>query len=261
MMKNKKIKVETPTSLLKGNKRRQFLKLSGMALAGSGLLLACSDDDDNILDPTDDTVDDGMGDDDGMGGTTPFDLGAGDLGVLNYAYALEQLEAEFYTRVLNGTYWSGAAMEEKNILEALYNHEVNHREFFKAALNANFDAELVLPAELEFDFGSVDFNNRDSVLNTAKTLEDTGVKAYNGAGKIIETVDYLLIAGKIVSVEARHAAAIRSIIGGDMGDFKLFAGDDAVSVGNGLDGAENPSVIIETAGAFFVTPFTANQLP
>jgi hypothetical protein len=29
----------------------------------------------------------------------PVDLGAGDTGVLNYAYALEQLEAAFYTEV------------------------------------------------------------------------------------------------------------------------------------------------------------------
>ena len=44
-MKNKKVKVESLTTK-KGNKRRQFLKMSGLALAGSGLLLSCSDDDD-----------------------------------------------------------------------------------------------------------------------------------------------------------------------------------------------------------------------
>ena len=128
-MKNKNVKVESFVSK-KGNKRRQFLKMSGLAIAGSGLILSCSDDDD-FTEPIPDS--------------NTFDLGGGDLGVLNYAYALEQLEAEFYTKVVNGSYWSGAAMEEKQILEDLYNHEVNHREFFKAALNANFDAEVVLP--------------------------------------------------------------------------------------------------------------------
>ena len=244
-MKNKKIKVEAIN-----NNRRRFLKMSGIALAGSGVLLACSNDDDfTPVDPDPDPD------------PNTFDLGGGDLGVLNYAYALEQLEAEFYTRVVNGSYWNGAASEEKQILQDLYNHEVNHREFFKAALNANFDADLVLPESLEFNFESVDFSNRNSVLETAQLLEDTGVKAYNGAGKIIETAAYLVIAGKIVSVEARHAAAIRSIRGNDMGDFKLFAGNDAVDPNTGLDGAEDPSVIINAAGGFIVTPFTANQLP
>ena len=46
-----------------------------------------------------------------------------------------------------------------------------------------------------------------------------------------------------------------------MDNFKLFAGDDIVDPITGLDGAENPSVIIDAAGGFIVTPFTANQLP
>ncbi|MEH6406844.1 MAG: ferritin-like domain-containing protein [Leeuwenhoekiella sp.] len=236
-----------------GRDRRKFLKVSGLALAASGLLVSCYENEDTMAEMPDDPM---APDEDAI-----FDLGEGDLGVLNYAYALEQLEAEFYTRVVNGSYWSGAGMEEKKILQDLYNHEVNHREFFKAALTTTFDAGLVLPENLEFDFSTVDFNNRDSVLTTAALLEDTGVKAYNGAGKLIVTGAYLIIAGKIVSVEARHAAAIRSIIGGDMDDFTFFAGDDVVDPATGLDGAENPSVIIGAAGSFFVTPFTANKLP
>lgn len=247
-MKKNEIKVQT-SSINTGASRRRFLKLSGYAIAGTGLLLACNNDDD-MMDPGDDMP---MGD--------IFDLGAGDLGVLNYAYALEQLEAEFYTRVVNGTYWSGAVMEEKKILQDIYNHEINHREFFKAALNATFEANLVLPAALEFNFDDVDFNNRDSVLTTAQVLEDTGVGAYNGAGKLIETGAYLVIAGKIVSVEARHAAAIRSLRGGDMEDFMLFAGDDVVDPSTGLGPAMDPSAVIAAAGSFFVTPFTAKLLP
>ena len=91
-------------------------------------------------------------------------------------------------------------------------------------------------------------------------LEDTGVAAYNGAGRYITNSAYLVIAGQIVSVEARHAAAIRSIRGNDMSDFKLFAGDDIID-NNGLDGAQDPSVIINAAGGFITTKFTANQLP
>ena len=235
--------IEDEQGATKAQTRRKFIKMGGLAVAGAGILFSCEEDD-IMPGPDPDT----------------FDLGSGDLGVLNYAYALEQLEAAFYTMVVNGSYWSGASSEEKQILEDLYNHEVNHREFFKAALNANFSEEQVLPENLEFNFSSVDFSNRDSVLGTAMTLEDTGVFAYNGAGRIIETPDYLVMAGKIVSVEARHAAAIRSIIGDDTNDYKSFAGDDIIDA-NGLDGALNPSQIIQAAGSFFETPFTANQLP
>src|SRR5262245_57512709 len=39
------------------------------------------------------------------------DLGGGDLGVLNYAYALEQLEAGFYTQVIASPYGGMNAYE------------------------------------------------------------------------------------------------------------------------------------------------------
>lgn len=226
--------------------RRNFLKMGSLAVVGSGLLLACSSDDDMSNTP--------------MRPGDPFDLGSGDLGILNYAYALEQLEAAFYTNVLDGAYWAGANSEERLILEDLYKHEVIHRDFFKAALMAaaNGNADVVLP-ELEFDFSSVDFASRDSVLGTARVLEDTGVAAYNGAGSLLQTPDYLVIAGKIVSVEARHAAAIRSIF---LEDPKAFAGDDVVDA-NGLDLALAPPVVLSAVKdtGFIKTEFTANQLP
>lgn len=231
--------------------RRSFLKISGLTLAGTGLLLAgCSSDDDSISNSEQ------------LPGRRngKFDLGGGDLGILTYAYALEQLEADFYTRVVNGNQF-GAIFntEEQQVLTDLYRHEVIHREFFKAALTGALEDDTrVLPA-LEFEYASVNFNNRESVLGTAKALEDTGVAAYNGAGRYIDNAEYLLLAGKIVSVEARHASAIRSLI--DPGT-AFFAGNDAVD-SNGLDKAEKPSVIISQVAAlnFIQTPFTANYLP
>lgn len=215
--------------------------MGGLAVVGSSLLLyGCSNDDDN-MEPQE-----------------VFDLGSGDVGILNYAYALEQLEAAFYTQVLAGSYWASANAEEKLILEDLYKHEVIHREFFKAAISAAAPANQVLPT-LEFDFSSVNFGNRASVLGTARVLEDTGVAAYNGAGSLLENPTYLVLAGKIVSVEARHAAAIRSLL---LPDPKAFAGDDIID-SNGLDLAKSPSTILQEVGAtgFVKTAFTANNLP
>ncbi len=234
---------QTTTSVLQkhSDSRRQFLKMGGLAVAGSSLLLyGCSNDDDN-MEPME-----------------VFDLGSGDVGILNYAYALEQLEAAFYTQVLAGSYWAGANAEEKLILEDLYKHEVIHREFFKAAIGANAPANQVLPT-LEFDFSSVNFGNRASVLGTAKVLEDTGVAAYNGAGSLLQNPTFLVLAGKIVSVEARHAAAIRSIFDSNP---TSFAGDDIID-GDGLDLAKSPQMILQAVGetGFVKTPFTANNLP
>ena len=258
MMKKNTIKVIQPG---KGprNPRRQFLKLGGLAVAGTGLLWACTQEDDMVSKMPGEQAN-GNDNENMEPENNIFDLGEGDLGVLNYAYALEQLEADFYTKVVNGFY-SNCSEEEKIVLTDLYNHEVNHREFFKVAITAAVEGntDLVLP-KLEFDYGDLDFSSRDQVLNIAKTLEDTGVSAYNGAGKLLKNPVYLVLAGKIVSVEARHASAIRTLINPGSAD---FAGDDVVDPTNALDLALDPSqVLTAVAGLGYVqTEFTAKFLP
>lgn len=44
---------------------------------------------------------------------TTMSVGSGDMGVLNYAYALEQLEAAFYTQVRTGSYYTSTSTTEK----------------------------------------------------------------------------------------------------------------------------------------------------
>ncbi len=179
------------------------------------------------------------------------DLGSGDTGILNYAYALEQLEAAFYTQVI-ATPYAGITDAERTLLTEIRDHEVIHREFFKAALGANAIAGL------DVNFTAINFNDRASVLGAAKTFEDLGVAAYNGAGKLIKDVNYLLLAGKIVSVEARHAAAIRDLLSPKTAS---FAGDDVVSPTTGLDGAMTPAMVLPLAQAYVKTTITANNLP
>jgi len=234
--------------------RRNFLKISGLTLAGTGLLLAgCNNDDDNGSNPPSNQL---PGIRNGK-----FDLGGGDFGVLTYAYALEQLEADFYTKVVNASGFNSFGDEVKAVLTDLYNHEVIHREFFQAALSGALpNPTTQLLPDLEFNYGSLNFNDQTAVLATAMALEDTGVAAYNGAGRLITTPDYLVLAGKIVSVEARHASAIRSLI---QPGTAYFAGNDVVTVDNGLDRATDPSDIIAAVSSlgFITTPFTAQFLP
>jgi hypothetical protein len=213
--------------------RRTFLQWSGVTLAVAAL--GCSDDNN----------------DGGTGpGNSDVNLGSGDTGVLNYAYALEQLEAAFYTQAVAGAYFSGAPAGEQTILTDIKNHEVIHREFLKAALGTAAIANLTV------DFTSVNFADRTSVLTTARTFEDLGVSAYNGAGKLLADANNLLTAGKIVSVEARHASAIRDLITPGS-----FAANDVVD-GNGLDSpARTPAQILAAADTYITTTINASGLP
>lgn len=177
-----------------------------------------------------------------------INLGSGDVGILNYAYALEQLEAAFYTQVI-ATPYSGITAIESAYLADIRDHEIAHREFFKNALMSN-----AIP-DLQVDFSKINFNDRSSVLNTAKAFEDLGVAAYNGAGRLIANAAYLGLAGKIVSVEARHAALIRDLI--TPGTFA----DSSVVNAQGLDLAKPPSEVLPIAQTYLVSLLNGNNLP
>ncbi len=224
-------------------KRRSFFMYAGATAGATALVLAgCSKDDTTGGSGTGPT-------------TGPIKVGTSDIGVLNYAYALEQLEAGFYTAVRGGSYYSALAANsaEKQILDDLYYHEVIHREFFKAAIPA---ASRISDA-LKPDFSKIDFTSRTSVLGTAKAFEDLGVSAYNGAGKFITNATYLVLAGKIVSVEARHAAIIRDLVSEG-----TFVGSDVINLSGANDNggvsplsteiSKLPSVVVATANTFLM---------
>ena len=208
--------------------RRSFLRYAGAGAAGIALVAAGCKKDEK--------------------GEVGVYLGSGDIGILNYAYALEQLEAAFYVQVAN-SFYSGATQAEKNILIDIRDHEVVHREFFKNALGANAIGGL------EVNFSSINFSDRTSVLGTAKAFEDLGVSAYNGAGFLLRDAGYLTLAGKIVSVEARHAAIIRELITPNS-----FANSEVVDA-NALDKSRMPAEVLSIAGAFIKTKINANDLP
>ncbi len=207
--------------------RRKFLGVAGTA-TGALAIASCHDNNSN---------------------DTGVDLGSGDVGILNYAYALEQLEAAFYVRVVTSPY-SGITATETSYLTDIRDHEVSHREFFKAAITAA--GATPIPG-LDVNFSSINFADRTSVLNTAMAFEDLGVSAYNGAGTLLINGDYLVIAGKIVSVEARHASLIRDLVA-----LNTFAN---TTDSNGLDPARTPPQVLAIAGAYINTKINANNLP
>src|ERR1043165_6682679 len=90
--------------------------------------------------------------------TIPYmgiNLGSGDIGMLNYAYALEQIEAAFYVQV-TAAFYSGITAKEMAYLNSIRDHEIAHRELFKAALGSN-----AIP-NLTPNFSSVNFSDRTS---------------------------------------------------------------------------------------------------
>ncbi|GAA3921987.1 ferritin-like domain-containing protein [Hymenobacter algoricola] len=159
--------------------------------------------------------------------------------VLNFALKLEYLEAYFYNLGLQGngsivtdngsgatavtpaqtTFRGMFSATNLSSLTKIRTDENNHVNFLRSALGA---AAIAAPAVSEFDFtggkGSGAgpfaglFTNPVLFLAVAQSLEDTGVRAYKGgAPYLASNKDVLTAALNIHSVEARHAARLRTM--------------------------------------------------
>ncbi|MDB5233588.1 MAG: Tat (twin-arginine translocation) pathway signal sequence containing protein [Hymenobacter sp.] len=225
-------------------KRRSFFMYAGATAGATALVLAgCSKDSDPVV-TTSSTV----------------SFGTGDASVLNYAYALEQLEAAFYAQVKASTVVGFSATETAYFAQVAA-HEAIHRDFLRAAINRDFSGKLL--QNLTPDFSTIDFTKRlkaagDTklgVLDAAKTFEDLGVAAYNGVGKMLRSTLYVTLAGKIVSIEARHAAFVRDLITPGS-----FASDDQVDPITGLDKSMTPLDVIAAAQPFITEKLDASTI-
>jgi Ferritin-like domain len=162
--------------------RRQVLKV---AVTGSGGLLLGGVAAERIL-----------------GATSATPSAKQDLQILNYALLLEYLQASFYEQGLSRARLQG---ELREFAEVVGGHEAAHVAFLEKALGANARAKPT------FHFGQ-GVANEEKFGATARVLEDAGVAAYNGQAANL-TKPTLAAAVKIVSVEGRHAAWIRDIVG------------------------------------------------
>ena len=143
-------------------------------------------------------------------GAATLTFEANDIGILNFALLLEELEAAFYAAAIS----SGKITDSKELdyLKALGDHEAAHVNFLRNVLGSDASFET---SDLSLNQQGVSalLTDRDKILNTAVTLEDLGVHAYNGAGPSLTNPTFILAAGSIVSVEGRHAAGVRGLLG------------------------------------------------
>ena len=229
--------------------RREFLRMVGLGAAAAclpGLLAACTTD--STPSPTA-----SMPDTTAAGPPPPTTITldfSTDYGVLNLAYLLEQLASAFYTNVKTAPP-PDMDSHEQYVLQQIWVHEAIHMSLFKTVLASHGIAQAPLT------FASVNFKDRDSVLTTAKTLEDLEVGAYNGAAQFLQSATNLTLVAKIVSVEARHAAAVRDLLAPRT---SAFAGSDVIN-SNGFDQALSPSEVVTTVAPYFQNHIVLTNVP
>jgi Ferritin-like domain len=136
-------------------------------------------------------------------GTARARVAKSDVTILNFALALEYLQAAFYTEAERVGALRGGLADQARVVGS---HERAHVAAFRAVLG---HAAIKEP---HFNFHGVT-ENAKSFRATAVAFEDLAVGAYKEQLPSIRSDEYLAAAVSIHSVEARHAAWIRRLAG------------------------------------------------
>jgi hypothetical protein len=173
--------------------RKRFLRImggAGAAGAFSILVAACGGSDDKAAAPA-------------AAEKKPKAKTAGDLAIVNYALTLEYIEADFYAKVAKSGLFKGAQLD---LIKRFGANEAAHVQTLKAA--AQQLGTAATKPKTEFPL-----KDAKSVLKLAAQVENLGAAAYLGQAGRIKDEGILAVALSIHSVEARHAAALNTLLG------------------------------------------------
>ena len=179
---------------LDGDTRSQFLRRAGVAggaVIGGGAILGA-------LTPSALAFSNGN-----RPPSAPF--GKGDIGVLNFALALEYLESTFYNEATANqrkhAFIPNAEPRAHVFLKTVTTDENQHVKALKKALGK----KAIGKPTFDFHGDNADYKR---FLTASFTFENEGVHAYSGQAFNIKEPAYLAAALSIVTVEARHAAVV-----------------------------------------------------
>lgn len=136
----------------------------------------------------------------------------GDAAILNFALTLEHLEAAFYEKA--AMHFSGSSYLARTIRVLRFDEQSHVNGLTAAIKGAGYTPVGRAPS---YNFPAV-FSQKHAFVDFSATLEDAGVHAYLGQAGNIKTPAILLTAASIVTVEARHAGAMRALLQRDPTD-------------------------------------------
>jgi hypothetical protein len=185
--------------------------------------------------------------------------GTGDIKVLNYALALEDLESSLYSQAVarlttggtsgTGTQFAGLGVTSGDDLSALNEFaqvEADHAAFLRNAITTA--GGPVIPI-FEYDF-ALENLTRQQVVALVYTAELTGVTAYTGAVPFFSSPQsmYVPIAAAILGTEARHTAVLAAILDYQLSVSPAISTAPLYTENNGRDVPLSPDQVLNAGG-------------
>jgi hypothetical protein len=193
-----------------------------------------------------------------------------DVKVLNYALALEDLEAELYRQCVARLTGGGLTQQGVSIPGLNLDHylpdvyhiiqfaavEAAHRDFLRGALKLDGLIPGLGIHPKKYRFG-VETMSREQILALLIDVEATGTMAYLGAIPYFRTKLFLTTAAGIQGTEARHTAALQAIQNRLLMDKLIADGTPAppaplATTNNGIDTPMDPDAVLAKVSPFIV---------
>ena len=140
--------------------------------------------------------------------------------VLNFAFEMEELEKDLYTRMTRSKGYGYLTSQERDIISLMAAQDAEHYQLLDATRAVygykdagNTETLNTFSSRRPRMFTYPSLSSRDDVLNTALDVKETVLFGYHGAVGIVRDKKLLSTAAAIAGVEGRHAAILRQAIG------------------------------------------------
>lgn len=145
-----------------------------------------------------------------------------DFTVLNFAFEMEEMEADFFTRVRSTAGYASLGERSKGLFETIALQDHAHYKLLETIRGqlgdrdaGVFDNANAFASRRPRTFKYGNLSTGQKVLETALDIKENVVFAYHGAVGVVHSKDLLATAAAIAGIEGQHVAVLREIQGLD----------------------------------------------
>lgn len=142
--------------------------------------------------------------------------------VLNFAFAIEELEADFFSRAFRTAGFGALSAAEQNAFSTFASQDESHKELlsalrgpFNAKNSGTFETYNAFESRRPRFFTYPKLSSRDELLKTALDIKENALFTYHGAVGLVKNKKLLGVAAAVAGVEGRHVAVLRDMMGMD----------------------------------------------
>ena len=158
--------------------------------------------------------------------------------VLNFAFEMEELERDLFTRIARSPGYGALNGNERNLIAMFSQQDSQHfdllnglRDSFAFKNSGSYETLNQASSRRPRNFIYPQLSDRMQVLNTVLDVKQTVLYAYHGAVGVVRNKELLKTAAAIAGVEGRHTAVLRMAMGLMPNEAPFEGAIDAQSVG------------------------------